>query len=403
MHHIDFAQLFYQYNPWWLSPASFSTSIGRPTLLRNLLSLVENPDVLMLTGLRRVGKTTLMKNMIQTLLLENRVSATHCFYISMDDYQLKNISITQLIDEYRKIHKLSFYEKVYIFLDEITYAEDFQIQLKNLYDKGHVKCIVSSSSSSLLKDDSAFLTGRKRIIEINPLSFEEFLLFKNIKISPADNHLIDEYFESYMKTGGIPEYVLRGDREYLINLMDDIITKDIIAKHGIRQPHIIKEFFILLMERAGKQISLNKIAHILNISADTAKRYLTLFEDTYLIHIVSRFGKTNEILLSPKKIYATDLGLRNAVVGFRDKGAIFENLIYMAIKKYSPKYFYQNQNELDFVFKNILIEVKYHAELSDKQKELFDSVNIKHKFIVRNYLELQEVMEELADLDRESI
>lgn len=197
--------------------------------------------------------------------------------------------------------------------------------------------------------------------------------------------MLETYFLDYMQTGGIPEYVLHGDREYMMTLIDDIIMKDIVAKHKIRQPEIIKDFFILLMERAGKQISINKIANILKISPDSANRYLSLFEETYLIHLVPRAGKNNEALLSTKKIYATDIGMRNIAIGFRDKGAIFENIVYMKIKKFNPSYVYADGQEIDFLFNNTLLEVKYHHEISEKQLAVFDNFNASKKIIIKNY------------------
>ena len=390
---MDFKTLFYQYNPWWVGEAPTMTTVQRKMVLAKLRPLMKTPDVIMLTGLRRVGKTTAIKQLIHYLLADKKIPATHCFYISMDEYKLKNISIIDLIDQYRQLLKITFKEKIYVFLDEITYLLDFQIQLKNLYDKGNVKCVVSSSSSSLLKDDSAFLTGRKRIVEIDPLNFEEYLEFKNIQVAPSDHHLLDTYFLEYMQTGGIPEYVLHGDREYLVNLIDDIIMKDIVAKHQIRQPDVIKDFFILLMERAGKQMSINKVANILKISADTARRYLSLFEETYLIHLISRYGKTNDKLLSSKKVYATDIGIRNVIVGFRDKGAIFENIVFMAIKKYKPHYVYDESQEIDFYFNDTLLEVKYNATLMGKQREFFEHFKAKQKVSIQNYGDFQLFLE----------
>jgi hypothetical protein len=386
---VNLEALFHQYNPWWSGIPFVVSTIERKAVLSELYPLMENPDVIMVTGLRRVGKTITLKNLIRYLLQVKKIAPTHCFYISMDDYQLKGLSLLDVIDQYRQMMRITVTEQVYVFLDEITYIENFQIQLKNLYDKGSVKCLVSSSSSSLLKDDSAFLTGRKRIVEINPLDFEEYLLFKNIHISPADNHLREMYFLDYMQTGGIPEYVLRGDREYLVNLIDDIIMKDIVAKHHIRQSGVIKDFFILLMERAGKQISINKMANILKISTDTAKRYLSLFEETYLIQLVSRLGKTNETLLSTKKIYATDVGMRNVAIGFRDKGAIFENIIFMKIKNHKPYYVYKDQQEIDFFFDDTLMEVKYHHSIAEKQMMVFDQFPAKKKIIIKNYDDFQ--------------
>src|SRR5690606_6248626 len=100
-------------------------------------------------------------------------------------------------------------------LDEITYKENFRLQLKNLYDKGNAKVFASSSSASALRDQKGLLTGRERIFEVNPLNFKEYLLFSNIKLKKADQSLLEPYFEEYMQIGGMPEYVLTKDRGYL--------------------------------------------------------------------------------------------------------------------------------------------------------------------------------------------
>ena len=390
---MDIEQLLHEYNPWWESDYRLDSVIEREAVLSPLYPLMESPDILMLTGLRRVGKTVTMKCLIRYLIEEQGVEPEHCFYMSMDDYSVGKLSLSEVVDAYRKIMKISVKQKIYVFFDEITYIKDFQIQLKNFYDKGCIKYIVSSSSSSVLKDDSASLTGRKRIVEIHPLDFDEYLKFKKINLNKSDKGLLDTYFLEYMKVGGMPEYVLRGDREYLVNLIDDIIMKDIVAYHGIRHPNIIREFFILLMERAGKQISINKVAKILKISPDTAKRYLSMFEQTYLIHLVPRFGKTNETLLSPKKIYATDIGMRHVIVGFRDKSAIFENIVLMKIKDYKPQYLYESGQEIDFIFNKTLLEVKYQRNIEGKQLELFNAYQIEHKAVVKNYSDFQHFLE----------
>lgn len=386
---MDIEQLFYQYNPWWEERYQFDSIVEREKILGALYPLMNISEVIILTGLRRVGKTTTMKCLIRYLINQQQVKPEHCLYVSMDDYKLSSMSVMDVLDTYRKIMKISIKQKIYVFLDEITYIKNFQIQLKNLYDKGNVKCVVSSSSSSVLKDDSAYLTGRKRIIEVNPLDFSEYLKFKNIHISKADKGLLESYFLEYMQIGGMPEYVLREEREYLVSLIDDIIMKDIVAYHGIRSPTIIKEFFVLLMERAGKQVSINKIANILKISPDTAKRYLSMFEQTYLIQLVPRFGKTNETLLAAKKVYATDVGMRNIIVGFRDKGAIFENIVFMKIKHKNPKYVYSSGQEIDFFVNETLIEVKYQKDIESKQLAVFEAFKAKHKIVIKNYADLE--------------
>ena len=118
-----------------------------------------------------------------------------------------------------------------------------------------------------------------------------------------------------------------------MGLVDDIIQKDITAFHGLKNGDLLRDYFLLLMERSGKQISINKIANILKISPDTSKRYLSYFEDTYLIHLVSRWGKTNEKILTPKKIYSCDLGIKFLFHVDRDMGSYFVNYFYLLFRK----------------------------------------------------------------------
>jgi len=294
-----------------------------------------------------------------------------------------NYSITEIVNEYRKIHKLPSSQKIYLFLDEVTSKKSYQQELKNFYDLENIKIFASSSSASLLKDKNAYLTGRQRIIEVMPLNFYEYLQFKEITIKKADAHLYESYFEEYMQDGGMPEYVLTGDVAYLQNLIENIITKDIIAHYNIRNNQVVKDFYKLLMERSGKQLTFNKIANILEISVDSAKRYFYYFEETYLIYSVEKYGKLNERLKSAKKIYASDVGLRNVVTGYRDKGAIFENLIYLQIKEQNPSYLYVDGIELDFITENgLLIEAKFNSVLNEKQQKLFDKFETKEKLVV---------------------
>ncbi len=385
-------QILYRYNPWWeeeYMPASF---LERKHIFGNLKNTLETRQVVILTGLRRVGKTTLMKQLINHLIGEQGVDPKLVFYVSLDDYLLTSNTIIEIIEEYRKINRVSFSEKVYLFLDEVTHQKDFELQLKNIYDQQNAKVYVSSSSASILKSKKSFLTGRNVVMEVLPLDFEEYLNFKGIKTKKSDKQLLEKYFEDFMQTGGMPEYVLTGDVEYLKELIDDVIQKDIAAFYGVKDVQILKDFFLLLMERSGKICSINKIAKILDISPDSARRYLQMFADAYLIFLVPRFGKTNERLLSAKKIYAADLGMRVYFTGFRDKGSLFENYVYLKIKKCNPSYVYQDGFEIDFLTQGkTLIEVKYNAQMGEKQKELFDKIEVKKKIVIENIFDLEKI------------
>jgi len=375
-------EIFYKSNPWWEESYTFD-GISRETYLKKLDNIFINKDIIFITGLRRVGKTSILKNFISNLINEKDINPQHIFYITLDLIALSDMTITEIVKEYRKLHKISSSQKVYLFLDEVTSKENYQQELKNFYDLENMKIYASSSSASLLKDKNAYLTGRQRVIEVMPLNFDEYLVFKNITIKKSDAYLIESYFEDYMSDGGMPEYVLTGDISYIQNLIDNIIYKDIIAYHNIKNESVVKDFYKLLMERSGKQLSLNKMANILSIGVDSAKRYLSYFEDTYLIYTVEKYGKLNERIKNPKKIYAGDIGLKNVVTGFRDKGAIFENLIFLKIKHLHPSYVYVDGIEIDFMTEDkTLIEAKYNSTLNDKQEKLYNSIEANEKVVI---------------------
>jgi len=383
-------ELLYRYNPWWEETDGFGSMVERPAPLRRMKRYLGSNHVVFLTGLRRIGKTTLLKLFIKHLMAEEQVNPAHILYVSLDDYLLSKKNLIEIVEQYRKIQRLSIRQKVFLFLDEISYQKEYEIQLKNLYDAQTAKIYASSSSASILKTRQPALTGRSITLEVLPLDFEEYLRFKQIKISKADSHLVDQYFEDFLKTGGLPEYVLHGDMEYLKELVDDIIYKDIVAFHNIRTPGLLKDYFLLLMERAGKIGSINKIAHILKVAPDTARRYMEMFADTYLVHLVSRYGRTNVRLLAPKKIYAADLGVRTLFTGFRDIGSLFENYVYLQIKHLNPCYVYEEGTEIDFLTsEKTLIEVKYRSGMTRKQQELFDAYPAKKRVILTGVNDLR--------------
>ena len=375
--------VFYQYNPWWENKFTLENIIPRKKYIDLLLNNLQNNQIIFLTGLRRIGKTTLLKQ-IAYHLIEMNTPEKKILYVSLDDYVFKNFTLLDILDEYRKLHRLSVDEKIYVLFDEVIYKENFHQQLKNIFDRQNVKIYATSSSSIKLKDKKAFLTGRSYIIEVSPLTFDEYLHFKKIKIFLKDKKLLEPYFIDYLKTGGIPYYVLNNEREFLTGLVDDIIYKDIISEHGIRNPQIIKDYFLLLMERSGKQLSINKIAKILHISVDSSKKYLSYFNDTFLICLLLRYGTTNEKLLSPKKIYCSDLGIKFIFTGLRDLGSFFENYIFLRLKHTDLYYLYKNKTEIDFFIKNYntIIESKFNLKMNKKQRELFESYNVSEKILI---------------------
>jgi len=376
-------ELMYEMNPWWEDSLK-SSGIFREKYLEIFEKNLSNKDIIFITGLRRVGKSTLLKQFIFRLIKEKNINPKRIIYLSLDAYLFKDNSIHELIREFRKFHKIKIDEKIYLFFNEVVYKKDFNQELKNLYDAGNVKIFASSSSASLLNDKKAFLTGRTRTIEIDPLDFQEFLLFRNYSVKKSEKYMLEKHFEEYMEYGGMPEYVLTKDPNYITNLVDSIIYKDIIALHNLKNSSVIKDLFKLLCERVGKQVSYNKIANILGIHKDSVKDYITYFIDSYLFYLIEKDARSlNERIKDNKKIYCADIGIKNVTAGFRDLGAIYENLVFLKIKKEQPHYVKRNGIEIDFKIKGTIIEAKYKREIEKKQKEFFDNIKIKNKIIAK--------------------
>lgn len=372
----DLSEELHKVNPWW--ETSFGPAIiVRPRYAEYLKQNTANRDIVLITGLRRVGKTTVMKGHVAALLKD--LDPKYVLYASLDSLALEKFAVADLIREYRRIHALRIEEKVYLFLDEVAYRKNIHQELKNLYDSENAKVFASASSASILRDTHAMLTGRSRIMEVLPLDFKEYLAFRRLEVLRSESYLLERYFEEYMRTGGMPEHVLTGDVSYLDSMLEGVIFKDIMAVHGVRDVASLRDFFRLLMERAGKQFTINKASRVIGVSGDTVRRYLEYFTQAYLVYTMERCGKLNERLRAPKKLYAADVGLRNLVTGFRDKGAILENLVFLKIKEANPCYVYHGGVELDFQFADTLLEVKLGRDLPPKQRALFEAHPAKRK------------------------
>lgn len=372
----------FHFNPWWEKEYK-PDLIKREKFLALMRQKIKRKTIVLLTGLRRVGKTSLMKLLISELQYE--VNPKNIFYVSLDSVIIEKFKLFELIREFRKINEIRRDEKIFLFFDEVAYRENIHIELKNLYDSENVVIFASSSSSSILRDKKGLLTGRSSVIEVTPLDFKEFLLFKNLIFQKSEFYLVEKYFEKYLQLGGIPEYVLTEDIEYLDNLIDSIIYKDIAYYRGVKDVELLKTFFRLLMERGGKNLSISKISKVLNKSSETIKRFFDYFLETYLIYAIERCGKLNERIRSPKKVYASDIGIRNSITGLKDHGSIFENIVFFEIRDYKPCYVFQSGIEIDFKYKDTVIEVKYNSEMNEKQKALFDSIKAKNKILIQSF------------------
>ncbi len=381
---MDLESELYKQNPWWEGKFE-EKSIPRDIYLSEIFRNIKSKEIIFLTGLRRIGKTTILMQTINQLLT-NKTKPGDILFIRLDSFNLLENSIHELVEEYRKVHKKSATDFFYLFLDEVTSRDNFEQELKSLYDNENIKVICSSSIATMMRDKKALLTGRTSTIEVMPLNFQEFLQFKGAKIGKADKAKLESYFKDYLRIGGIPHYVLTEDRTYLNELVEGIVYKDIIAYHNVSGEKAVKELFVLLCQRVGKPMSYNKLAELLKISVNSVKRYVGYFEKAYLFYVVDRYSKSaNERVTSPKKIYIGDVGIKNIITEFKDLGASYENLVFLKIKDENPNYYLENSIEIDFITKDNLIEAKYNQELNEKQLGAFNGIKSKKKIIANGY------------------
>ncbi|MFH1900204.1 MAG: ATP-binding protein, partial [Patescibacteria group bacterium] len=346
------------------------TKIPRSRYLEILKKNINNHEILLLLGSRRVGKTTIMKQWVD-YLIKQKVNSKNILYLLLDHPELKNISLLKIVEDFYKLQNLSDKEKTYIFLDEIQYKKNWDQEVKALYETKNIKFILSGSAISLISRQKTFLTGRYLKYIVHPLDWTEFQTFTKNK------NLLD-----YLQIGGYPEYVINRDPQYLLDLIDNIVYKDIVEVYKIRQPKLIKDMLLVLSRAVGFKISLNKIAKTLKISIETVKDYLRFLSEVYLIYEVPKFSTSlNEQIYNEKKYYFYDTGLVKILSGMDNMGSLAENMVanYLKNNNQEISYFYQDKKECDFIVKKMNnkgnfeyqpIEVKFNPD--EKNKKDFD-------------------------------
>ena len=365
---MELKEVLENYNPHWFSEVK-PKGIPRQRYLKVLEKELKEKRITFLVGLRRIGKTTLLKHFIS--FLQHSIEPTRILYLSLDHPLLQKHNLGDVIREFRKMNEISRKEKVYVFLDEIMYVENAFQWLKVLHDSENIKIYATSSSSLNLKDKKAFLTGRHITIRVKPLSFSEYLIFRGKKTK--EPHLLERYFEEYLRDGGIPEYVLSRDASYLVGLAEDIIARDIGSQANISNLLKLTELFLLLVSHTGKMITYSKLSKLLGIKQETVEQYISYLTSSELVHLVYRWAKSfNERVYSPKKVYLGDVGFRYALTGKYSSGSNLENLVFLDIMEKEPFYYFEKGVEIDFITKSKEVFECKLREINENQKRVLE-------------------------------
>lgn len=374
------------WNPWWKEGKVREELTGiKRAGTRAIEQSLAQREITVLIGPRRSGKTTIMHQLISSLISKG-INFNQMFYINLDDESFTGLSLEEIYLTYKK--NINPAKKTYFFIDEIQGSEGWEKWLKKMYDlKANIKFTISGSNASLLSGEySVLLTGRMLKFEILPLSFAEFLSFKGIK-TPKLNLIGTEgkieilrALEEFAGTGGYPAIVFKDiyfKKLVLKEYFDGIVYRDLIARFGLNEKKFV-EFVHYLLTNFTAPISYRKLMKTLGLTYNTLIGYLNYAEKAYLLFQLNYFSYSlAEQLANNKKIYCIDTGIRNAVC-FKfsnDLGKLLENIVFVELKRrLAEAYYWKDTNEVDFVIKNkdnslTAINVTYGDEVPEREKK----------------------------------
>ena len=324
------------------------------------------------TGVRRAGKSVFALQM-----LRDRVFA----YLNFDDERLAGMKTSDLDAMLGAFYELQG-EFDSMLLDEVQNVAGWELFVNRLQRSGKNVTVTGSNAGLLGGELATHLTGRHIPIAIYPFSFREFLQFRRIAVKKEEVYgtkmdgLMRSSLNEYMKLGGFPEVVRGAPKDYLRTLYASIITRDVVARYGIRSAMAVKEIANYLVSNYSRLMSYNRLRHVAGLqSTHTAKNYVEHLREAYLFLLLDKFSpKYREVVRSPKKVYVIDPGLIHAVeFGTSDNlGLLMENVVAMeflrrnSIAPQNELYYWRDyqEHEIDFVLKsgpNIteLIQVTY--------------------------------------------
>jgi uncharacterized protein len=360
-------------------------------------------EIVVLTGMRRVGKTTALR------MIFDRIESSNKTFLD-----LENPIEQRVFDEldYNNIwynlrsYAISKNEKAFVFLDEIQAYPPVVKAIKYLYDHYDVKFYVTGSSSYYLKNlFSESLAGRKVIFDLYPLDFSEFLIFKvhekefleafsekELRKNIVSYEKTKKLFDEYLEYGGFPQVVVTDDLRQKVCQLQDIIKsyfeKDVQRLADFRHMDQFRNLLLLLLQRVGAKLEPGKLASEVGVSRQTVYSYLAFLQGTYFIDLVAPFTRNRDREVSgTKKVYVCDTGFANQFAKV-SAGAMLENAVFLNLRKYGPVRYYQRRGgrELDFVLmdQSIGLEVKTAGTPKDLRtaSTLREALDLKACYVV---------------------
>jgi hypothetical protein len=315
-------------------------------------ALMRDNRVLVVTGMRRTGKSTLVQQLMGTL-------SNYC-YFNFEDEKLLDFTV-EYFNELEETLIEVYGAADYWFFDEIQNVDRFEVAIRRLQDSGKKIVLTGSNSSMLSMEFGSKLTGRYKQIELFPFSFKEFLRYQKVSYEEKDFYLpeskvmLKAQFMQWLEGGGLPEYLLYNDQEYVRTLFDNILYRDIIVRYGIRRHREFRELVQLLVSNLALPVTFSSLQRSIGLSnSDTVKEYMGYLSNAYVFYELHQYHDSlKRQLRNPRKVYLNDMAFHN-IIGFsnsQNRGRKLENAVYLALRGNKSNLFsYQGKGECDFIF-----------------------------------------------------
>lgn len=329
---------------------------------------LETSEILIISGIRRCGKSTLMQQIREKLQEQD-------FYFNFDDERLVGFSVSDFQTLQECFFELFGEQHTYYF-DEIQNIAGWETFVRRLYNEGNKVIVTGSNARMLSRELGTHLTGRYIAVELFPFSFSEYLQFKNITTQKKDFYTtagrtaLLTHFKDYLSKGGFPRYLQSLSSRYLSSLYESIVYRDVMARNALSNEKEIQELVFYLASNATKRITYTSLGKTIGIRhPETVKNYLEYIQQTYLICQLLKYDPSLKVQMkNPKKVYFID----NAIIqriGFNatdNIGVGLENLVFIELKRRGCDIFYHSgKKECDFVVrKGTKITEAYQVTLS---------------------------------------
>ncbi len=367
-----------------------------------LLAYLETGMIISILGVRRAGKSTLLKQTINHLIVHNKIAPKNILFLNLEhpyfSLYAKDVGYLQKIyEDYLKIASPD--GKMYILLDEVQFFNEWPIFVKSLYEQKNVQFILTGSNAALLSSDlMTLLSGRTLPISVYPLSFKEIVQAHDIDSNDAmalsnNRPMLRKLIDQFLKYGGFPGVVLNLLPDVAYDMLNayakTILYQDVAPRLQLRKSVELERLFVYLISNIGKPFSYANLSELFDLSDKVIKEYIGAFSDSYLLFELEMFDfSLKKQIKNQKKVYSIDTGQVNATAFHftENLGRLLENLVFLELKRADLEmYYYKTSNnlEVDFLVRRnlkmaliqVALDVQDPQTLKREQRALLQSLS----------------------------